>query len=146
MNKKLVGLSAAALTGLFVVSTSMAPAAARNGGGGGGHGGGGGQSFSGGGGGGGGGRSFSGGGGRSFSGSSGPRVSGNWGGGRVYGYSGRGHGHHHHGHGRRFVAVPFGYSDYYDYGYYDGGCSYEYRRAVATGSRYWWNRYRECID
>jgi hypothetical protein len=45
------------------------------------------------------------------------------------------------------VTVPYGYgySDY-DYGYYDSACAYEYRRAVATGSPYWWNRYRECID
>ena len=75
MNRNFVGLAAAVLTGLFVVSTSAAPAAARNGGGGGGNGGGGHSANSGGGGGGrsmsgsgGGGRSFSGGSGRSFSG------------------------------------------------------------------------------
>jgi hypothetical protein len=153
MDKRFVGLAAAVLTGLFVVSSSVEPAAARSGGGG--HGGGGGHSAGGGGGGhsysggGGGGRSFSGGGGRSFSGSggrssSGPRVSGgNRGGSRVYGYQARGHHHHGHGHGRRFIAVPYGYSDY---GYYNGTCAYEYERAVATGSAYWWNRYQDCID
>ncbi len=38
----------------------------------------------------------------------------------------------------------YGYSG--DYGYYNGTCAYEYNRAVATGSAYWWNRYQECID
>ena len=31
---------------------------------------------------------------------------------------------------------PFGYSP--------GGCAWLYRKAVATNSRYWWNRYRAC--
>jgi hypothetical protein len=101
---------------------------------------------------GGGGRSFSGGGGRSFSGRAGdgPRVSGNRNGARMYGSNTRGHdhrGHRHRGHRHRFVGVPYGYGyGYTDYGYYDGACAYEYNRAVATGSAYWWNRYQECID
>lgn len=135
MSKKIIGLAAAALTGLFVLSTGVAPAVAAHGGGGGaGHGGGGGgHAFSGGG--------HSPGGGRSFSGrsSGGHGISGN----RVYGYTARGH--RGHGHGRRVVGIPYGYSDY-DYGYYGGTCAYEYNRWVATGSAYWWNRYQDCVD
>ena len=142
-NKKLIGLAAAVMSGLFVVSTGVEPALARSGGGGGG---GGGHSYSGGGGG-----HSSGGGGHSYSGQSssvprspsGSHFSGNRSAGRTYGYQAS-RGHHHHGHHRRgFAFVPYGYSDY---GYYDGTCAYEYRRAVATGSAYWWNRYQDCID
>ncbi len=121
MTKNVVGLAAAALTGLFVLSTGVEPAVAAHGGGGG-HGGGG---------------HSSGGGGRSSAGhvTSRSAISGN----RTYGFTAR----HHRGHGRRIVAVPNGY---YDYGYYAGTCAYEYNRAVATGSAYWWNRYEECMD
>jgi len=152
MSKKIVGLATAAMAGLFVLSTGVEPVLARDGGGGGGRGGGGGgggsHSYSGGGGG-GGGRSISGGGGRSMSGnrsSNGPRVSGNRDGSRVYGYQARGHNRGHnrgHGHRGRGGVVVYGYSDY---GYYNATCAYEYERAVATGSSYWWNRYQECID
>lgn len=145
MSKKIVGLATAAMAGLFVVSTGMEPALARDGGGGSAHssnsgGGGGGRSISGG----GGGRSMNGGG-RSMSSnrsSNGARVSGN----RVYGYQAQGHNNHRgHRHRHRGIGVyGYGYSD--DYGYYNGTCAYEYNRAVATGSAYWWNRYQECID
>jgi hypothetical protein len=48
---------------------------------------------------------------------------------------------HRRGRGVFFAA---GYPYYYnDYGY--GGCGWLYRRAVATGSPYWWNRYRACV-
>ena len=30
------------------------------------------------------------------------------------------------------------------YGYYGGGCGGLYRKAIATRSPYWWNRYYEC--
>lgn len=145
MSKKIVGLATAAMAGLFVLSTGVEPALARDGGG---HGGGGGSAHSSNSGGGGGGRSISGGGGRSMSSnrsSNGPRVSGNRDGARVYGYQARGQnnrGHHRRGH--RGIGGVYGYSD--DYGYYNGTCAYEYNRAVATGSAYWWNRYQECID
>ena len=43
----------------------------------------------------------------------------------------------HHRRGARF-----GYSDGYGY---TSSCSYYHQRALATGSRYWWRRYRECI-
>jgi hypothetical protein len=52
--------------------------------------------------------------------------------------------HHHHFH-NRFVAVGFGWwPGYYDYGYGYGGCGWLYRRAVVTGSPYWWDRYYAC--
>lgn len=54
--------------------------------------------------------------------------------------------HNRRFHGRRvFFAAGYPYYDdyYYDYGY--GGCGWLYRRAVATGSPYWWNRYRACV-
>ena len=112
----------------------------RGGGGGGGAigGGGGGPRF---GGGGGGGPRFSGGGG------GGPRFSGGGGGGpRI----GRGGGHRHHGHRhRRGGGIYFGFGAPYYYGnsyYYGSNCDWLYRRAVRTGSKYWWRRYRNCID
>ena len=57
---------------------------------------------------------------------------------------------HHDGGIRHFrrrggVFIAAGYPYYYDYdsGYY-GGCGWLYRRAAATGSPYWWHRYRRC--
>ena len=45
--------------------------------------------------------------------------------------------HHHHGYGYYpWYGLPL-----YSYG---GGCDYLYRRAVATNSDYWWDRYRRC--
>jgi hypothetical protein len=157
MKRQLLALAVFATAILFAVGYGIGPAAARNGGGGGGggghvSGGSGGHAFSG-----GGGHAYSGGhsGGRSFSGHTGSRsgrsfstsrsLSGHGSrhsGARSYGYRHAGRGHHrHHGH---FVGVPFvyGYSDYYDY----GSCGYYYRRAIATGSSYWWDRYYDCID
>jgi hypothetical protein len=47
--------------------------------------------------------------------------------------------HHHHFHRRGFViGAPV-----YVYGY-GGGCSWLRHRALATGSPYWWHRYRLC--
>ena len=44
----------------------------------------------------------------------------------------------------RYYAYPFFYDGgYYAYGGY-GSCNYLYRRAVATNSAYWWNRYYAC--
>lgn len=65
----------------------------------------------------------------------------------------RGHGDHHGHHGRhhgRYVFIagaPYFYDDYY-YGYGEdyGSCGWLYRRAVRTGSPYWWRRYEDCID
>jgi hypothetical protein len=76
-------------------------------------------------------------GGRAFSGS-GPRASVN--GGHISGGDGR---HvRHFRRGRAFGYAPYGY---YDDTYAYGGCGYYYRRAVATGSSYWWNRYYDCV-
>jgi len=132
----------------LALSAAYVPASAQKGGGG--HGGGGGG---GGGGapaaaspGGGGGGAWSGGGGgsRALSGARSSHAPS--GGGTVYGYrpsSHPGSRRHHHGHFRGFGFAP-------SYGYYDDGydysCAYYRRRALATGSRYWWRRYYDCID
>lgn len=90
--------------------------------------------------------------------SAGPRASGFVGGGRSFagnqsggfkhlGHSGKHHGHSGKHHGRRgfvYFGVPayYGYSNYYA----ADECAWLYRKAVRTGSRHWWNRYRECRD
>lgn len=68
----------------------------------------------------------------------------------------RGHGHHghrHHGHRHHrhfYFAAPLAFGGYYGsyYGdYYGGeGCYSLRRRAVLTGSHYWWNRYNACVN
>jgi hypothetical protein len=55
---------------------------------------------------------------------------------RHYGYYGRYHRYRYYS----YYGWP-----YISYGYYGGGCGWLYRRAVATGSRYWWNRYYACV-
>ena len=44
--------------------------------------------------------------------------------------------------GQRFLygGLPFYFYD----GYYHGDCGWLRRRAEATGSRYWWVRFRQC--
>lgn len=55
-------------------------------------------------------------------------------------FRGRGYSHRRYGRGLRWGApVVIGA---YGYGY--GNCSYLKRRALATGSRYWWRRYNAC--
>lgn len=83
--------------------------------------------------------------------SSGRSFSGTTSGGRQFGYSGDRSGNHRRhahrrGHGSRIIiGAPYDYYDYgYGYGYSD--CDYYRRRALATGSRIWWRRYRECRD
>lgn len=58
-----------------------------------------------------------------------------------------GHGGHHGGHrGHGFrgfgwgvgVGIPLYSGSYYN------SCGWLHRRAIDTGSRYWWRRYREC--
>jgi hypothetical protein len=58
----------------------------------------------------------------------------------------RGHHHHHHHHGHAKFGLLIGAPvAYYGAGYaYGGGCGWLYRRAVATGSPYWWNRFHIC--
>jgi hypothetical protein len=66
---------------------------------------------------------------------------------RSYGNYAYGH-RHHHGrfHRHIFVGVPFAYGAY-PYYYDDGGaCYWLRRRAVATGSPYWWSRYDACLS
>ena len=73
---------------------------------------------------------------------SGSRFHTNPGGKYAYrGWSGKYDNHHHYGHYRRYGYYPWYGLPLYSYG---GGCAYLYRRAVATGSAYWWDRYRRC--
>ncbi|MEO8421196.1 MAG: hypothetical protein ABI457_08380 [Hyphomicrobium sp.] len=65
-------------------------------------------------------------------------------------YNGPRGGHNHHHRGPRFrgygYAAPFvGYGAYY-YGGYGDDCRWLRRRAQATGSAYWWDRYYACIE
>jgi hypothetical protein len=63
-----------------------------------------------------------------------------------------GGGKHHHRHKfarhhkYRFVGVPLAYYGYSNYAYLDNSCYWLRRRALDTGSSYWWNRYYACID
>jgi hypothetical protein len=69
-----------------------------------------------------------------------------YGGPKIYG------GKIHHGprYGRfnryRFVGVPLAYYGYSNYAYSDNSCYWLRRRALDSGSGYWWNRYYACID
>jgi hypothetical protein len=48
--------------------------------------------------------------------------------------------HRFHRRHHRFFIGPYFYNSYNDY----GGCYWLKRKALYTGSRYWWNRYWEC--
>lgn len=55
---------------------------------------------------------------------------------------------HRHRFGRRFgpgfiVGVPLGVYGAYAY---TASCDWLYRKAIITGSRYWWYRYEACLD
>jgi len=50
---------------------------------------------------------------------------------------------HHHRHARVFAFAPSYYDDGYAYG---DGCYWLKRRALYSGSRYWWNRYYGCVN
>ncbi|MGD9667945.1 MAG: hypothetical protein AB7U75_02700 [Hyphomicrobiaceae bacterium] len=66
------------------------------------------------------------------------------GGGRHWGKY-RGHRYSRRGHRRYYGGVYFGAPFlYYGYGYGYGNCRWLYRKAVRTGSRYWWRRYYRC--
>lgn len=102
-----------------------------------GYGGGGGKAF----------RSFGGGGGgmkyRNFGGDGGFRGM------RRGRHAGHHHHHHHHHKHRRFRS--YGYPYYYGPAYYSyyggyGDCGWLRRRAIRTGSSYWWRRYDQCIS
>ncbi len=45
--------------------------------------------------------------------------------------------------GTRYSWGPGAIFYFYD-GYYHGDCSWLRRKAVSTGSRYWWQRFRQC--
>ena len=144
MRSGLVNLAACTSAVLLVMATGMEQAAAQRGHGGSGpalsaSGGGGAARSSG-----GAGRSFSGGGRSIGSGRSlGSRSFGGNSGTRVYGYTrrgGRGHARHFRG-GRAFLyGAPAAYGVYS----YARSCDYYYRRALASGSDYWWDRYYAC--
>ena len=60
----------------------------------------------------------------------------------------RRHGGHWRGHRRYrrggiYLGMPFAaYGAYY---YNGNSCGWLYRKAVRTGSKYWWRRYRRCV-
>ena len=78
------------------------------------------------------------------------------GGGKHYGGGGRYYRGGKHNGGKRYYKGGVGYwypyygyyAPYYTYPYYydDDECAWLYRRAVRTGSKYWWRRYYRCID
>jgi hypothetical protein len=63
-------------------------------------------------------------------------------------YGGKFHKGHKHArfHKYRFVGVPLAYYGYSTYDYWDNSCYWLRRRALDSGSSYWWNRYYACID
>lgn len=70
------------------------------------------------------------------------------GGGRRH-WGGRHHGHRHHGHRhhryrRHYRGIYFGAPYLYYGGYGSSSCGWLYRKAVRTGSSYWWRRYNRC--
>lgn len=62
-------------------------------------------------------------------------------------FSGHVHGRHAF-RGRRFIhAVPLAGYGFYGYGYgYSDSCYWLRRRALATGSGYWWDQYYACVN
>jgi hypothetical protein len=65
---------------------------------------------------------------------------------RHYGYGYGRYRHYGYGYGRYYGRGYYGRYRRYGYygGYYGGGCGWLYRNALATGNRYWWNRYLAC--
>jgi hypothetical protein len=106
----------------------------------------------GGGGGGGGGGKIYGGGGKKFYGGVGPGGYGGGGNGpkgwpgKKFSGDYKDHGKHRGNHHRKFRGYAFyGYPYFYGYSSY-GSCDWLYRRAINTGSPYWWDRYYACRD
>jgi hypothetical protein len=81
---------------------------------------------------------------RAFGGGSGKRFGGRHSGIGKQHFGGR---RHHRGPKIRFRSRSHGYLPYY-YGYYnsyyDDSCAWLRRRALRTGSSYWWRRYEDC--
>jgi hypothetical protein len=82
---------------------------------------------------------------------------GGWHGGHHFGgarfFAGRSFGARHFGHFRHgrhfgrsfFIGAPLVYGAYaYGPYYYGSGCYWLKRRALITGSPYWWHRYNAC--
>lgn len=67
---------------------------------------------------------------------------GNRGGGEARSNRGKKGRSHHRGGGGGGVGIYIGPS----YGYEDASCESLRRRAVRTGSPYWWRRYRQCVS
>ncbi len=59
-------------------------------------------------------------------------------------FHGGGFGHHGFGHRGFYFGGPAFYADDYYYGGDGGGCYWMKRRALNTGSGYWWRRYNDC--
>lgn len=88
-------------------------------------------------------RSFGGGGVRAFGGGGIRHFRGGHSGPRIHFGGHRHHGHHHH---RRYRGLYFA-APFITYGAYNyGSCHWLKRKAIRTGSRYWWNRYYRCRD
>ena len=62
----------------------------------------------------------------------------------TYAYRDHRHGRRHLRHERGGVFI-YGYPYYDSYAYSDT-CAWLHRRALATGSSYWWNRYYDCVE
>jgi hypothetical protein len=50
----------------------------------------------------------------------------------------------HHGNFRRHFRSRIYFAPVYGYQSHDNGCRWLKRKALNTGSRYWWHRYNEC--
>ncbi len=50
----------------------------------------------------------------------------------------------HRGYRYRNFYRPRFYAPIYSYGTYGSSCQWLKRKAIRTGSRYWWNRYEAC--
>jgi hypothetical protein len=70
------------------------------------------------------------------------RHSGHGGHGMVAHFAGPNHFAGHRFHHRRFIFIG-AYPYDYGYGY---GCGWLRRRALHTGSPYWWHRYEACLS
>ncbi|MEQ1670209.1 MAG: hypothetical protein ABL893_05070 [Hyphomicrobium sp.] len=65
-------------------------------------------------------------------------------GGMRHGGLGMRHGGHHRPHFRNFYGPRFYAAPVYTYRSYGDGCYHLKRKALRTGSRYWWRRYNAC--
>lgn len=73
----------------------------------------------------------------------GPRITKFYGGGQRY-YKHSGRHFRRFRHRRSYVPYLAAYPYYYYGSYYSDSCYWLKRKAIRTGSRYWWRRYQEC--